>query len=176
MKNIQIKPMRKDDLRDIVDIERAVFPDPWSSTMFAEQLDLPEMYSLITARIDDKVAGYGGLLRIRDEGHITNLAVQPQAQSQGLGKSLVYFLFLLALKEGIKSMTLEVRTTNTRAQELYREFGFAPIALRKNYYGYEEDALVMTVEDISVASYQRRFANIQQNLKCHIEDSLNLAS
>jgi len=176
MRNIQIMPMEKEDLEDIIAVERAVFPDPWSQTMFAEQLELPEIYSLITARMDDRVAGYGGLLRIRDEGHITNLAVHPEAQSQGLGKSLVYFLFLLALKESVKSMTLEVRTTNTRAQELYSQFGLEPIALRKNYYGYEEDALVMTIEDISVASYQRRLADIQKSLKCHIQDSLNLAS
>jgi ribosomal-protein-alanine N-acetyltransferase len=173
---LSIKQMKDEDLEAISAIERSVFPDPWSYTMFAEQLGLPQMYSLITARIDNEVVGYGGLLKIRDEGHITNLAVKPQNQSVGVGKSLVYFLFLLALKDDVKSISLEVRTTNFSAQKLYKKFGFKGIAVRKHYYGYKEDALVMAVEDIGKPSSQKRLSDIQKNLSYKIEDCLNLAS
>lgn len=168
--------MKKEDIGYVAEIESRVFPDPWSYNMFAEQLDLPEMYSLITARMDDEVVGYGGLLRIRDEGHITNLAVKPEMHASGVGKALTYFLFLLALKEGVNSMSLEVRTTNRVAQNLYKDFGFETIAVRKNYYGYEEDALVMAVENIKSGVFQKKLALIRESLDYQIEDCLNLAS
>lgn len=168
--------MDKKDIEDVIRIENQVFPDPWSYSMFCEQLDLPEMYSLITAKIDSKLIGYGGLLRIRDEGHITNLAVDPKLQSKGIGKSIIYYLFLLALKENIESMSLEVRTTNLVAQKLYKLFGFKTIAVRKNYYGYEEDALVMGVENIKDPAYQRKLAQIRESLTYKIEDCVKEAS
>ncbi|TET55375.1 MAG: ribosomal-protein-alanine N-acetyltransferase RimI, partial [Actinobacteria bacterium] len=78
MKNkvLEIKSMQKDDLEAVVQIERSVFPDPWSYSMFSEQLDLPQIYSLVIAKIENSVVGYSGFLRIRDEGHITNLAIK----------------------------------------------------------------------------------------------------
>lgn len=176
MQTLSIRPMQKEDLDHIISIESSVFPDPWTFTMFSEQLDLPQMYSLITARLEDEVVGYGGLLRIRDEGHITNLAVQPQKHGMGIGKSIIYFLFLLALKEQLSSITLEVRTTNIRAQQLYEKFGFQIIASRKNYYGYEDDAFVMMANEVGEPSFQRNLEEIRKNLNFSIIDYVNLAS
>ncbi len=43
---------------------------------------------------------------------------------------------------------------NEPAQALYRRFGFAPVAVRKNYYPVTgEDAFVMWVYDIDCAEY-----------------------
>ena len=41
-------------------------------------------------------------------------------------------------------MTLEVRESNTPAREMYNDFGFEQIGVRKGYYGRSgEDAIVM---------------------------------
>ena len=46
--------------------------------------------------------------------------------------------------EGVKHISLEVAVNNEPAQALYRRFGFAPVAVRKNYYPVTgQDALVM---------------------------------
>ena len=46
---------------------------------------------------------------------------------------------------------------NNAAQALYRRFGFAPVAVRKNYYPVTgQDALVMWVYDIDSAEYAVR--------------------
>ncbi len=178
MKNkvMEIKFMQKDDLEAVVQIERSVFPDPWSYSMFSEQLDLPQIYSLVIAKIENSVVGYSGFLRIRDEGHITNLAIKPEEQSQGIGKSLVYFMFLLAQKSVVKSISLEVRTTNIKAQKLYSMFGFKSVTMRKNYYGYEDDALIMAIEDIGEPDFQKRLDEIRESLSYRLEDYVNLAS
>ena len=44
---------------------------------------------------------------------------------------------------------LEVRESNRPALELYRSMGFAPVALRRNYYSQPlEDALVLRKEGL----------------------------
>ena len=40
-------------------------------------------------------------------------------------------------------ISLEVRVSNERAQNLYRKYGFETISIRKNYYENAEDAYVM---------------------------------
>ena len=50
---------------------------------------------------------------------------------------------------------------NEPAQTLYRRFGFAPVAVRKNYYPVTgQDALVMWVYDIDTASYGERLDDL----------------
>ena len=51
--------------------------------------------------------------------------------------------------------TLEVRASNTAAQELYRQFGFAPAGVRKRYYENTEDAIVMWCHDIQSDGLRR---------------------
>ena len=47
------------------------------------------------------------------------------------------------------------------AQALYRRFGFAPVAVRENYYQASgEDALVMWVYDIDTPAYAERLAGL----------------
>ena len=48
---------------------------------------------------------------------------------------------------------LEVRRSNTTAQNLYQKYHYKPIGVRKNYYRNEhEDAIVMLV-DLNDAAY-----------------------
>lgn len=176
MQRILIEPMKKDDLGSILAIERRVFPDPWSYKMFAEQIDLAQIYSLVVARLDNEITGYSGLLNIGDEGHITNLAVKPEKQSKGIGKSLVYFVLDLARKSGVESISLEVRTTNKKAQKLYSSFGFEAVNVRKNYYSYEDDALVMSVKDIRSLDFCKKLDKVRECLNYRLEDFANVAS
>ena len=47
--------------------------------------------------------------------------------------------------------SLEVRSSNEAAIELYKTFGFRPVAIRKKYY-HNEDALVMMADIVPVNS------------------------
>jgi ribosomal-protein-alanine N-acetyltransferase len=148
MEELLIKPMTKSDLQDVCDIERQVFPDPWSMNMFEEEIDLSDMYSLITVNYQNHMVAYGGLLNVRDEGHITNLAVDPLFHGQGIGKTLVFQLIKIGLQKGIRNVSLEVRTTNTVAQEL-----------------------VMSVININSAHYQEKLFEIEQDVPFIITNS-----
>ncbi len=62
---------------------------------------------------------------------------------------------------GIKHISLEVAANNDPAQALYRRFGFAPVAVRKNYYPVTgQDALVMWVYDIDSDEYALRLDDL----------------
>jgi ribosomal-protein-alanine N-acetyltransferase len=55
----------------------------------------------------------------------------------------------LAKKNGITSMTLEVRESNLVAQNLYKKFGFKVLGRREGYYqDNNEDAIVMWKYDL----------------------------
>ena len=66
------------------------------------------------------VKGYGGMWIILDEAHITNVAVHPHYRSQGIGEAIMRALIDTAVNLKLGSMTLEVRVSNTIAQNLYK--------------------------------------------------------
>lgn len=96
------------------------------------------------AKIDDKVVGYVGIWFIVDEGHITNVAVHSDYRGQKIGDKLVEGLVKMSKENKIVSMTLEVRTSNIVAQNLYKKYGFKIGGIRKEYYSdNKEDAIIM---------------------------------
>ncbi|UCC16507.1 MAG: ribosomal protein S18-alanine N-acetyltransferase [Dehalococcoidales bacterium] len=85
-----------------------------------------------------------------DEAHITTLAVQEELQRRGIGELLVMTVFDRARELFANVVTLEVRVSNTGAQNLYLKYGFKQVGVRKSYYtDNREDAYVMTTEDIT---------------------------
>lgn len=160
MQEITINYMQTSDLNEVCDIERSVFPDPWSYHMFEEELRLPDLYNLLTVRVDGELAAYGGILIIHDECHVTNLAVKPEYQSKGMGTILLSQLIKIAISREAKNLSLEVRTDNEIAQKLYGKFSFSTIGIRKHYYGYEEDALIMSAENIDDPTYLEKINSV----------------
>jgi ribosomal-protein-alanine N-acetyltransferase len=85
-----------------------------------------------------------------DEAHITTFGVHPAWRRQGVGRRLMLRLVDLSAELGALRMTLEVRVSNTAAQELYRSFGFTIAGTRVRYYTDDgEDAFVMTTPDLA---------------------------
>ncbi len=158
---VTITPMRRRHLPEVLAIEAQVYPRPWSSRLFEDELERANRVYVV-ARIGDAVVGYGGLLMIADDGHVATVAVDPRCQRRGVGRLLLLELVRGALELGANQLTLEVRVTNTGAQELYRSFGFAPAGARKAYYGDNgEDALVMWAHDIRSPEHQARLRDLE---------------
>ncbi|MCU1497737.1 MAG: ribosomal-protein-alanine acetyltransferase [Acidimicrobiales bacterium] len=161
---VTVSPMRRRHLRAVLAIEAGVYPRPWSSRLFEEELERGGRAYLV-ARVGPTVVGYAGVLMIADDGHVATVAVDPAWQGRGVATRLLVELVGQALRLGADQLTLEVRMSNGRAQELYRRFGFAPAGARKGYYGDNgEDALVMWAHDIGTAEYRVRLAGIEADL------------
>lgn len=154
---IVITPMRRKHLKAVVAIEQQVFPTPWSLSLYLSELTMGVNRAYFVALSGSEVVGYGGLMLAVGEGHVTTIGVAPRWQHNGIGRRLLLVLAETACERGADDLTLEVRVSNTNAQSLYHEFGFAPAGIRKNYYAeVHEDAIVMWAHDIQSEDYRRR--------------------
>ena len=161
--------MERRHLREVRRIDRLVYLRPWSMAIYLDELqrDADRVYR-VACRAGPSgrpggVIGYGGLMIVGDEGHITSVAVHPQCQSRGVGAQLMLELHREARRiSRVDALTLEVRASNAAAQRLYRWFGYAPVGTRKDYYrGTDagrgrEDALVMWCHDIDGSEHRDR--------------------
>ena len=155
--------MRRRHLRRVLEIEEQLYPRPWTPRTFSSELaemKAGNRYYLV-AYVGDSMVGYGGLMFSGDDAHITNLAVDPQWQGRGVATEMMLDLSILAHDRGCTAMTLEVRHTNTAAQELYRRFGFVPAGIRKRYYENKDDAIIMWAHGIDTPEYMERIRLIE---------------
>jgi len=163
---IELVKMRRRDLRRVMEIEQVVFPEPWSHGVFASELALRRGRAYRIAQEGREMVGYVGLMFVEEEAHVTTVAVAPAHQGRGIGTQIMLGAIEIAQKEGSRHVSLEVAVGNSRAQALYRRFGFAPVALRKGYYQLSgEDAYVMWAYDIDSPAYHDRLEEIRSTLR-----------
>lgn len=159
---VHVVPMRRRHLRAVMRIEAETHPRPWSLSLFMSEIALRSSRAYYVARVDGAVVGYVGLMVSADEGHITTIAVDPAWHRRKIGSRLLLVAAREAIRRGAQALTLEVRMSNRGAQEMYRQFGFRPAGVRKNYYvETNEDALIMWAEDVQEADYRRRMDAIE---------------
>ena len=139
---IEVRRLTYADLPQVVAIERRAFTTPWSLAMFVLELSKPGGICL-AARRDGVLVGYLICSRYDTVWHIMNVAVDPARRRTGVATSLLLELFERVGDDNAR-FTLEVRTSNAPAIELYERFGFRTAGTRRRYYQDNgEDALVM---------------------------------
>lgn len=141
--NLIIRPMTKDDIDGVYKVEEDCFVDTWSKDAFNKELK-NSLARYLVAELDNKIVGYVGVWFVVDEGHITNVAVHSDYRGKKIGDRLIKDMVELCKENKIVAMTLEVRASNTVAQNLYRKYGFKMGGIRKEYYSdNKEDAIIM---------------------------------
>lgn len=111
------------------------------------------------------VAGYGGIWLTVDEAHVTTIASAPELRGRGIGELVLNGLIDLSHELGARWMSLEVRMSNTVAQNLYIKYGFEARGTRRRYYTDDnEDALIMTTGEIASTAYQARLHHLRSLL------------
>lgn len=130
------------DLDEVIKIENEVFSDPWPYKYFKEDLD-NENSIYYGLKDEDKIIGYAGLWFMFENCDLVNIAINKTYQGQGLGEKLLKLVIREAILKECEFMHLEVRTTNTKAYNLYKKLGFIKTRTRKDYYGEGQDCLDM---------------------------------
>lgn len=111
----------------------------------------------------EHVVGAVGFWLMLDEAHITTIGVRARYQRQGIGELLLIKAIELAQQLGARVATLEVRGSNTGAQALYEKYGFKRVGLRRRYYSdNNEDALIMTTDNITSTPYAAMFQELRE--------------
>jgi GNAT superfamily N-acetyltransferase len=83
---------------------------------------------LLVARLDDTPVGVGALKPVDGRtAEIKRMYVRPQAQGIGVGRAILARLVHDARAEGYTTIRLETLRLMTRAQAMYRAFGFVEV-------------------------------------------------
>ena len=142
---ILIRDAAASDLDALEGLEKACFSDPWSREVFAAQLP-DERHEFLVAECGGRLLGYVTMMCVLDEGDISNVAVEPGARRNGIGRELVSEMLRRAERRSLAAVMLEVREHNEAAIALYDEAGFVPVGRRRGYYEHpREDAILMTL-------------------------------
>ena len=153
--NLLFRPMNREDIERVQQIDALSFSLPWPKTSFEFELNNPASRSRVAEVIDDQgnavVVGMICAWIILDEAHIATLAVHPDYRQRGIGSKMLANTLLEAASEGVKLAYLEVRKGNLVAQKMYSRFGFSTVGIRPRYYvDNHEDALMMNLDHIDL--------------------------
>jgi len=141
--HLEIRPMQEADLDEVLEIERAGYPYPWTRTIFMDCLHAGHSCWVCGRR--GVIEGYGVLSVAAGESHLLNLCMRKESRKQGIGSSLLTHLTGIARRHGAEVIFLEVRVSNKVARRLYEVAGFNELGTRREYYPTDqgrEDALI----------------------------------
>jgi ribosomal-protein-alanine N-acetyltransferase len=156
-RSVSIRPLTLGDVPAAAALEAANQPVPWSEGVFREELAAEDRIYL--AADSGALVGFGGIMMVGEDAHVTNLLVDPRSRRKGLGLALMTALIRAAVASGARHLTLEVRSSNRAARALYTKLGLAPVGVRKAYYG-DEDALILWAHDIDGDEYRARLERL----------------
>ena len=98
---------------------------------------------------ETELLGYFVAMKGVDEVHLLNITVAPDYQRQGFARLMLDALTLWSRGQNAEWLWLEVRISNTRARQVYEQYGFKYVGTRRNYYPQSafqrEDAVVMSL-------------------------------
>lgn len=142
----------------------------------AEEPKRPFPLSILLARPPAPVApeamniiAFAGMWHMINESHVTTIATHPDYRGRGVGELMLSSLIGYAYSFRSRVVSLEVRVTNTTAQNLYRKYGFAQTHIRPHYYSdNHEDAYVMVTPNITGEAYRARFTELRAALMARL--------
>lgn len=180
-----LRDMRRSDIPQVLEIDRASFPIPWSEKTYIFEVTNRETSHLVVLEQtplkstplqgleqfvrrmlgqndQHPIVGYGGCWLIAGEGHISTIAVHPDFRGRGLGELLLAGMLQRTMNMGAEYSVLEVRESNKAAQALYEKYEYTVVGRRKGYYHDNgEDALLMEVRPLDETYYQRFVARVK---------------
>ena len=166
-----VRMMQAEDIDQVTEIDRESFPSQWPPVNYERELNSWLSHCIVACEERDEppppgreyIIGFADFWMMADEAHITNIAVRNIHRRRGIGELLLISMIDMATKLNACHLTLEVRASNTTAQSLYSKYGFARVGLRRGYYtDNKEDAVLMTTESISSASFQPRLNRLKK--------------
>jgi ribosomal-protein-alanine N-acetyltransferase len=148
-----LRYMHITDVREVVVIDRLSFNPSWSEQSYTyEVAKAPSSHMLVMQEMSDlatgwrrfirpfssttggKILGYAGMWMIADESHISTIASHPDERGKGVGEALLATLIHKAILCQSSYIVLEVRVSNSVAQNLYHKYEFRVVDRRRNYY------------------------------------------
>lgn len=135
-------------LDTLLEVEAAAYTHPWTRGNFIDAMAAGYQTQLLMA--GDTLIGYFVAMRGVDEIHLLNITVAPTFRHQGWARVMLDALAVWSRGQQAQWLWLEVRASNSRAQQIYKAHGYHVVGERKRYYpahaDQREDAIVMSLK------------------------------
>lgn len=144
MANIQISIMTLEDLNSISSTLSLEFDTFWNYNTIKSEIENPDSIVLV-AKEYEQVVAFAGIWKAIDIMHLMDIVVSKSHRRKNIASLLMKEIINITLKNNINELTLEVSQNNLPAIKLYTKFGFKELGIRKNYYGVNNNAIIMTL-------------------------------
>lgn len=140
-----IRPVSEDDLKVLVEIDRAIQKNHWTHDHFVSELSKPfsETWVLTDNETDSQIVGYLVFWGLENESHLLTIGVPTAFRGLGFARLLLQKLISVSTSRNYRRVTLEVRQSNMPAISLYQSLGFSVTHTRRRFYPDGEDAYFM---------------------------------
>jgi len=129
-----IRSMQKTDLPIVADVDAEAFDPLWQNSLQALELAYSQAIFPTVAETKGQVVGYQLSTRNPLGVHLARLAVRPNVQGKGIGRTLVVDLIRQTGQHGMFHMTVNTQSDNTTSLALYNRIGFRETGERYPVY------------------------------------------
>jgi ribosomal protein S18 acetylase RimI-like enzyme len=137
---VALRPVGRDDLDDILAIDAVAFVPLWRNTVDSLLQALSQCPFFVLAQMGDAVIGYAQAAILGQHGHLSRIAVRPDARVRGVGVRLLAETVRFFESRGAYGITLNTQQDNDRARRLYEWFGFSMLGAEAEVLVSELDA------------------------------------
>ncbi|MCU1288881.1 MAG: Acetyltransferase [Acidobacteria bacterium] len=142
----EIRTLTDKQQKEVMDLNLRCFKNGENYTRhtFAYLLGDPKTLSYRVITPDGEMVGFiFVMLSENGTGHLTTIGVSPEHRRRGLAEKLLTHTEEALRKRDVNTIMLEVRVSNSGAQELYKGFGYSTVQRVPNYYNNGEDCFLM---------------------------------
>ncbi|MBS7639998.1 MAG: GNAT family protein [Candidatus Bathyarchaeia archaeon] len=145
--NAKLNPLKDEDVRAIVDIERHPAVRKWlveyadeeyekeleEYRRFFSELKGNDRVEVLVARIEDRIVGFLALWRMDDAEQTTSIgiSVHPDYWGRGIATNLIREAVKLAREKGVKKLIIETLEENSAMKHVAEKLGFKLETVRK---------------------------------------------
>ena len=142
----EIRPLTLDHLQEALRLNIRCFRngDNYTKHTFEYLLNEPRTLSYRMVTPADEMVGFAFVMvNENNAAHLTTIGVAPEHRRRKIAGKLLEHVEESLWRRGIGTVMLEVRVSNTTAQDLYRRLGYTIVQRIGKYYNNGEDCFLM---------------------------------
>ena len=153
---VTVREATDEDIPAILELENLCFVDPWKESTIRYEMHENPVSNVWVIELEEKsqnlksVVGYCDYWHTFDSATIAQIAIHPSLQRKQLGSAMMDEIINDCYAKKVRTLTLEVRASNSKAINFYLKHGFKKELTKPHYYKNGEDAIYMirNVEDL----------------------------
>lgn len=130
-------------LKEIMEIENECFLEPFKEENIIYELEENAFSVFYLALENERVVGFLDFWITFDSSTVCQIAIRKECRNKGIASCLLNKMFNDLKDKDVVVSTLEVRTHNVSAINLYTKHGYFKEVIKPNYYSNGDDALYM---------------------------------